>query len=359
MQKKILLCMTSNFDFDQRMQRHAATLQQYFDICIFNRSCKSYKNYYLIDSNCIFKKGVLFYLEFNLRLFIHLFRFKYDVVYLVDTDTLLAGGIVATWSRCAFVFDSHEWFTEVPELEGSYFKKKVWQAIEKMCIKKMNLCFTVNDSLAHLFSNFFNKTFISLRNVPMKRNKLVTGKTSKKIIIYQGAVNKGRGLEVAIDAMEFLPGFELHIYGHGDILSQLVTESEKKGLGEMVKFMGIQSPETLWTRSIESYIGLNLLEGKSLNYYYSLANKFFDYMHAEIPSINMAYPEYLNILKDYEVGLVLESLNAQALANKIVTLDDPVYRHKLIANCIKYKPIFCWEKEQTKLIDAINGLTYN
>ncbi len=354
---RVLLCMTSNIDYDQRMQRIAATLSQTYVISIYNRKGNSHSNYEIFEAKCFFNDGILFYLEFNLRLLIHLLSHRYDIVYLVDTDTLLGGGISASFLSNTYVWDSHEWFTEVPELIGRKFKKRVWKAIEKMFVKKMDICITVNDSLAKIFCDEYHKAFISIKNVPISRVKINNLNVAQKIIIYQGAVNKGRGLDIAIDAMQTLDGFVLHIYGNGDLLKELNEKVIENGLEKKVKFMGSMSPNILWVKGNESYIGLNLLENNCLNYYYSLANKFFDYMHLEIPSINMAFPEYTSILEQYEVGVAIQNLDASSLINAIQQLDDSNYRHSIIENCKKYKRLFCWETEQNKLIQAFNGLS--
>ncbi len=351
MQKKIIFCMTSNFAFDQRMQRIAEAFQQY-DIVVYNRGCVNYKNIEVLNAACYINKGFLAYIEYNLRLFFHLFFNKYDALYLVDTDTLFAGGMSSFFKTSKFIFDSHEYFIEVPELQDRVMKKNIWKLIEKIFIPRMHLCITVNQSLSEILTREYKKEFFVIRNVPITRTKIEHNST-KKIIIYQGAINVGRGLECAIDAMLHLEGFELHLYGKGDLMNVLKSKVENLCLSAKVFFFGNVNPDVLWQKTNEAYIGLNLLEASSKNYYYSLANKFFDYIHAEVPSVNMAFPEYENILSKHKVGLMLEELNPSLLVNKIKELDNIDFRKQLIGNCIKYKGCYTWEEESKKLNDLV------
>ncbi len=49
---------------------------------------------------------------------------------------------------------------------------------------------------------------------------------------------------------------------------------------DKIKLHAAVTPEKLKQITPEVYIGINLVENNGLNQYYSLANKFFDYIHA-------------------------------------------------------------------------------
>src|SRR5690349_8034714 len=65
----------------------------------------------------IFTTGALFYAAFNTRLFFKLLFTKAHILWSNDLDTLLANRWAAKLKGKPIVFDSHEFFTEVPELE--------------------------------------------------------------------------------------------------------------------------------------------------------------------------------------------------------------------------------------------------
>ncbi|MEM9824617.1 MAG: glycosyltransferase, partial [Bacteroidota bacterium] len=93
-----------------------------------------------------------------------------------------------------------------------------------------------------------------------------------------------------------------------------------------------------------------LLENKGLNYYYSLANKTFDYIQQEIPAIHMAFPEYQSINQEFEVALLIENLEEEHLFGAIQQLleDESLY-HTLKTNCRLAKQQYTWEREALKL----------
>jgi len=89
-----------------------------------------------------------------------------------------------------------------------------------------------------------------------------------------------------------------------------------------------------------------------LSYYYSLANKFFDYIHAGVPSINMMFPEYVAINSEIEVSLLIEKPDETAFCEAVnKLLNDPELYRRLAANCLKAREIYCWESERQKLLE--------
>ena len=71
-----------------------------------------------------FNKGFLFYFEYNLRLFFLLLFKKFDVYHANDLDTLLPMWIISSIRRKNLVYDTHEYFTGVPEIQNRLIVKK-------------------------------------------------------------------------------------------------------------------------------------------------------------------------------------------------------------------------------------------
>jgi len=131
-------------------------------------------------------------------------------------------------------------------------------------------------------------------------------------------------------------------------------------LQKQVKFLGFIRPEELKIMTRNALIGINVLEANSLNYYYSLANKFFDYMHAGIPHISMNFPEYKRINDEIEVAILIEELSVQKIKEAILQLtSDKNYYQQLKSNCILARDNFNWAKEEEKLISLYNKLLEN
>ncbi len=352
--KSIILFASTDLNFDQRLQRISKTLSQEYDVLLVGRKLKNSpklkeRDFKQKRFHCLFNKGVLFYLEINLRIFIYLLFHKYDFVVANDLDTIIGVHYGTRFQQATKVFDAHELFTEVPELQNKKWKKKLWKWIEKKYVKYFDLHYTVNKSLANIFKQNLNISFEIVRNVPLKSTfKKYKGK-KEKYILYQGALNKGRGLKEIILAIKNID-IKLKIAGSGDIEDELKRLVIENALEEKVTFLGKLEPLELQKITQAAFIGLNLLENKSKNYYFSLANKFFDYIQEEIPQICMNFPEYKLLNKENNVAILVKNLDKATLVNAVKKFNDENLHKELKRNCKKAKEFYCWENEQEVLL---------
>lgn len=351
--RKIVLFATTDLNTDQRLQRICSALVgEQIKVLLVGRKLKQSKallkqNFQQKRWQCFFNKGILFYIEFNLRIFFFLRFKKFDIVTANDLDTVLGVYLGTLFSKTQRYFDAHEYFTEVPELQGKKIKKKLWQKVEKLVVY-FHKHYTVNKSLQQIFEEQLGVKFGVIQNVPQLKKENQTINKKSKFILYQGALNKGRGLEQMIQAMVSID-MPLHIAGAGDIEQELKQLVEKLNLQEKVIFLGKLLPQELQKITPTAYIGINLLENNSLNYYYSLANKFFDYLHAEIPQICMDFPEYRNIQNEKEIGVLVKDLKAETLQSAIKKISNEIDYQKMKTNCKTLKAKYNWQNEVQKL----------
>ncbi len=364
MKKVHIVCLVTNdLNYDQRMIRICGTLAaSEFNVTLVGRKLMDSKPLLQFAFrqkrlSCWFNKGKLFYLEYNIRLFFLLLFSKWDIVNAVDLDTILAATAANVIRRKKLVYDAHEYFTEVPELEGRPLTKSIWEWIAKTCIPKANACYTVGQSLQQIFQKRYKTTFGLVRNVPVYKPLDKIPKKEKKILLYQGALNKGRGIGTAILAMKQLPNMELWLAGEGDLSNELRRLSTKHKLYQQVKFLGRLSPDELAKVTAQAWLGLNLLEAQSLNYYYSLANKFFDYMQAGVPSVNMDFPEYKALTATYKTGILLEKLDSPTLVKAVAALvENPNQYQTLVETSIAAKERLHWANEKSSLLKIYTGV---
>jgi glycosyltransferase involved in cell wall biosynthesis len=118
--------------------------------------------------------------------------------------------------------------------------------------------------------------FYVIRNIAPSYPSISSSKSileRERIILYQGALNVGRGLEMLLDAMKQLPSWQLWLAGEGD-LSDWIKEYVQHQFNDRVKLIGWVKPRDLPALISQAKIGINLREQGSLNDYYSLPNKF-------------------------------------------------------------------------------------
>lgn len=353
---RIIFTVTNDLSYDQRMIRICTSLATAgYRVRLVGRQRSSSKP--LVNQpfeqkrlKCWFEKGKFFYLEYNIRLFLFLFFVKYDAIGAVDLDTILPGLLVSRLKGKKIIYDAHEYFTETPEVVRRPGIKRIWEAVARFAIPRVDAAMTVGARLAEIMSQQYNKTFEVIHNVPFRQHEIA--QPIKNIILYQGVLNEGRGLEQAIEAMSFIENAELWLAGEGDLSEVLRQKAIDLQLENKIKFLGYIPPSELRNITLQAKIGLNLLENRGLSYYYSLANKCFDYIQAGLPSIQMHFPEYQQLNKERAVFILLHDLKVELLIHAIQRLlNEEALYHGLRQNCLILKEIYIWEKEEKKLID--------
>ncbi len=356
-QRKSIYCtVTNDLNQDQRMHRICSSLSSWgHDVTLVGRSkAKSHPllnfNFKQKRLNCYSQKGFLFYAEYNIRLFFYLLFSPADIIYSVDSDTLMAGGLVRMIKGQSQIYDAHEYFTEVPELYQRTFVQKFWISLENIFVPRADAFITVNESLANLFSSRFQKKFHCIYNVPLYKNNPPQNPSKPPFIVYQGMLNAGRGLETMIEAMPMIKNMHLNIIGEGDLSEELRSQAKSGPARDRIHFLGWLTPAQISDFTLKATVGVNLLQADSKSYYYSLANKFFDYMHAEVPSVNMNFPEYELIHQRFKTGILISELNPEIIANAInsMTTDEDHYLSMKTA-CNQAKNWYNWQTEEKKL----------
>jgi len=274
-----------------------------------------------------FSSGPLFYFEFNIRLFFKLLFSKCNVLLSNDLDTLLANFLASKFKAISLVYDSHELFVEVPELTNRAFKKKIWECLEAWILPKINSSYTVCESIADFYKNKYGLNMKVVRNVPY----LVESSSSKNktnTLIYQGGMNPGRGLELAIDMMVFLDDFKLKIIGDGQELNKLKNLVDQKGMHDRIVFLGRLPFEDLKVHTEQACIGILFEEPKGLSFKFSLPNKLFDYIHSNTPVLATPLKEVKRIVDHYQVGEYIYERSPEVVANQIKKMSKNIDEYK-------------------------------
>ena len=314
------------------------------------------RNYATHRMKLFFRKSALFYFEYNLRLFFYLLRTKADILVANDLDTLPANYLVSRLKRKPLIYDSHEYFTEVPELIGRPVIKWIWTCLEKFLVPKVSAAYTVCDSIAEVYHDLYKVDFKVVRNLPVcsATGKITHPATSShrmsnlpKIILYQGALNLGRGIEAVIRAMHYIEGAELWLAGDGDLTLQLKQFVEELHLAEKVKFIGRLPIDQLSEITRRADLGISLEEDLGLNYRFALPNKLFDYIQAGIPVLVSNLPEMRHIVEHYQIGDIAETHQRKDLAEKIKSMLFNSDKNIMWKKNLQHAAMeLCWENEE-------------
>jgi len=365
--KRVIVSVINDLSTDQRVHKTCVTIHALgYDVLLVGRRQRkslplSSRRYKMKRMSLFFEKGALFYLEYQIRLFFYLLFQPSDILVSNDLDTLLPNYLISKLKKRTLVYDTHELFCEVPELQNRPFKRNIWKSIERRIFPKLKYVFTVNESIATIYKEEYKVDVQVVRNVPLlyyqnnlvKRSKKELGiPEDKKIILLQGAgINVNRGAEEAVQAMKYIDGAVLLIIGSGDVIDFLKQLTIELTVSSKVLFIGKIPFQELRQYTQHADLGLTLDKATNLNYKFSLPNKLFDYIHAGVPVLSSDLPELKKIIYTYNIGECIDGHDPQAIAKKISTMLHEETLHQVWKKNTKIAAEnLNWEKEEQQLI---------
>jgi glycosyltransferase involved in cell wall biosynthesis len=230
---------------------------------------------------------------------------------------------------------------------------KIWKTVERSFVPAFRNGYTVGGQIAAEFEKMYGVRYEVIRNVPLLQPPSQNSgqpSPSGRFILYQGAVNEGRCFETLIPAMREVDA-QLVICGKGNFMDQARALVQDHGLEGKVTFKGPLRPEELRQLTQTAWCGVTLFENKGMSNYYSLANRFFDYMHAGIPQVAMNYPAYKEINNLHAIAVLIDKPDVRQVAASLNSLLNNMDLYETLqSNCRKASGYFNWQEEEKKLI---------
>lgn len=286
-----------------------------------------------------------------------------EVYHVHDLPSLPATIICAFFNQKPVVYDSHEYFSG---LATSWWKIKLIKFIEKILVRRCEAVVTVNNSIAYLLreeynipipivvSNFSYLTPLRRTNVLKKRLNIAKDRI---IVLFQGVIYPGKGIEAMIKASKSLPGIEMIIMGYGseeyrDELKSLATDFKASN----VHFLDAVPPVELLDYTASAEIGIVPAENLCYSYYLGLPNRLGEYIMAGIPFAVSDFPEMRKLAIEGDMGVVFDPAKPKEIVKALEELSKPEVYERKRGNVIRARNIYNWENEGAKLIKLYNAI---
>ncbi|MFW6116404.1 MAG: glycosyltransferase family 4 protein [bacterium] len=291
-----------------------------------------------------------------------------DVYHAHDVDTLLVGAAAARVRKAQLLYDAHEfeagrdWSrSTVPTLF-----QRLWTLPEQIAIRRAKVVITVSDSIADKLNELYDigRPFV-VRNIPETNrfNRFVDLRSqvgadqNTALVLYQGKISRGRGIEQSVRAVRQVRGAELVLVGDGPFLEPLRQSLARRGLQHKVHLIGRVGLDEVVGYTHAAEIGVPAIQNSCLNHYYCLPNKLFEYIQAGLPVVVSDFPEMARIVKEHEVGELVDPSSPHQIAAAIKRLvNDVSYYRTLKRNVIAASELFTWEKESNRLLRVYEEL---
>ena len=373
--KKAIVCVSNDLITDNRVAKTCVVLEkENYEVLLVGRKKRNsppmnQRNYAWKRFKLPFENGPFFYLTLNLRIFLFLLVRKVDLIYANDLDTLAPCYFISKIKNTRLIYDTHELFTEVPELTSRPKIQNIWLKIESSIFPRLKHVITVNDSIAKIYRQKYNVAVSAVRNVPEYDKENISRNTRKElnirdedfILIIQGSgLNKDRGIEEAVSAMQHCTDCVLLLVGDGDVIPKAKKMVAEKKMESKVRFIPRRPYKELMRITRLADLGLLLDKNTSLNQGLALPNKLFDYIHAGIPILSSNLIEISKIIKQYEIGIFLSEIQPKTICETILKYKSNIAlqkQHQI--NCQNAAEQENWQFEQQKLIDVIRSAERN
>lgn len=177
------------------------------------------------------------------------------------------------------------------------------------------------------------------------------------ILLYQGGIQEGRGLERLIEAMPFIDRGTLIFVGDGKLkgkLMQLATQSSEKS---RIRFIDKVPLAELPSYTAAATVGFQVLQNVCFNHYSASSNKLFEYMAALIPVIAADLPEIRRVVETEGVGLIVDVESPQSIAEAVNRLvKDENLRRAMQERASVARRQYNWEQEKGRLLAVYDSI---
>lgn len=280
------------------------------------------------------------------------------VIWAADVYCLLPAVVLGWRWKAAVIYDSRELYSSLSSLAHRPIAQRILAWYERVLVRHVARVVASGERDADELVGLLNLPLrpLVVLNVPFyqepPKSNLLHQRcgipSQQPILLYQGAVQKGRGLLQVIDAISLIPALHCCILGRGEFSPVIAEYAARRGVLDRVHLLGAVPYNELlkWTAAAD--IGWCWIEPISHSYELALPNKLFEYAMARIPVLASDLPAVREILEQFPFGvLVSPAATAEELAQAIQHLLADRESYAQWADRAARE--FCYERQQSRI----------
>ena len=198
------------------------------------------------------------------------------------------------------------------------------------------------------------RPLLVFRNTPAREDVAFRPCGERIDVLYHGIIVQDRGLEDCVRSVQlWRPEFRLILRGPSEPTFRVGLEriAETEGVRDRVVFAPPVPMLELVRAATTADIGISTPPRTSKHNIYALPNKFFEYIQAGLALCVCDLPDMAEIVRQYDLGLLIGELSPQGIAAVINRFDrqsiDAFKRHSL-----KAARDLNWDVESARFVNA-------
>ena len=289
---------------------------------------------------------------------------KPDLFHVHEPDLL--GPAIAVAGVRPVIWDVHESYLDVI-MERTWIPRylrpavrRAWDWKERRMVRRCAAVIAVTEPIAKRYRDLGAEVEI-VANVPdlSEWRQLPPIPRDGATCVFTGAIRQDRGLVEVVQAISILKerGVTARLDLAGPtypwLISQLLDEAERRGIGGQVKYHGILAVDDAQKLAHASSIGIvtYLPIGNNMA---GWPTKLFEYMAHGLPLVYSEFPMYRAVAEPGGAGIAVDPTSAEAVADAIErSVRDPELARRMgEAGKRAVMERFNWENEKSKLLNV-------
>jgi glycosyltransferase involved in cell wall biosynthesis len=289
-----------------------------------------------------------------------------------ECDTLPIAMAIRAATRAKIVYDAHELYRDTTYARQLFLGLNVKAWLESWAMRYCDAIIACNSFRAEIMHNEYGAPFLPavVRNVPpyapyepTNLLRAFVGEQNPKvdkIVLYQGGLMPGRGMETCIQAVTHLADNVGLVFlgGGGEAYIETLRElARTEGVADRVFFHPKVPYDVLARYTSSADIGIVTYQNTCRNNYYCAPNKLYEYSAAGLPQVGSDLPPVEEFFDEFSTGTVFEEANAVSLAEAVnEILSDEAQFQTYRQNCLNAARVMCWENESQNLLRVYRRL---